>query len=142
VNRGARTVRRLQMVATLVVDRFLVSPPVGLGPKQRPLSRRRTEKQEQLLVRLYAPGMCRNIQQLRGADPPATAEEIQDAALQFVRKVSGYRQPSQANRATFERAVDDVTTATARLLDELVVGSTSAPVVPLQRRRADADRDG
>jgi hypothetical protein len=84
--------------------------------------------------------MCRNIQQLRGADPPATPDEIRDAAVQFVRKVSGYRHPSQANRATFERAVDDVASATARLLDELVVGSASVPTVPLQRRRGDADR--
>jgi hypothetical protein len=83
--------------------------------------------------------MCRNIQQLRGADPPATADEIHDAAVQFVRKVSGYRHPSQANRATFERAVDDVAAATAQLLDDLVVRSTSVPIVPLQRRRAAND---
>lgn len=79
--------------------------------------------------------MCRNIQQLRGAEPPATDDEVRDAALQFVRKVSGYRQPSQANRATFEQAVDDVAAATERLLDELVVGASSKPIVPLQRRR-------
>jgi hypothetical protein len=79
--------------------------------------------------------MCRNIQQLRGAEPPATDDEVRDAALQFVRKVSGYRQPSTANQATFERAVDEVAAATRRLLDELVVGPGSASVVPLQRRR-------
>ncbi len=90
---------------------------------------------------LYARGMCRNIQQLRGADPPATAEEIHDATLQFVRKVSSYRHPSQANRAPFERAVDDIAAAAAQLLDDLVMGSTSVPVVPLQRRRADADHN-
>lgn len=79
--------------------------------------------------------MCRNIQQLRGAEPPATDEEVRDAALQFVRKVSGYREPSQANHAVFERAVDEVAAATRRLLDDLVVGSSSRPTVPLQRRR-------
>ncbi len=79
--------------------------------------------------------MCRNIQQLRGAEPPATDAEVRDAALQYVRKVSGYRAPSQANREVFERAVDDVAEATRRLLDELVVGAASRPVVPLQRRR-------
>jgi hypothetical protein len=79
--------------------------------------------------------MCRNIQQLRGAEPPATDEEVRDAALQFVRKVSGYREPSQSNLAVFERAVDEVAAATRRLLDDLVVGPSSRPTVPLQRRR-------
>ncbi len=81
--------------------------------------------------------MCRNIQQLRGAEPPATDDEVRDAALQFVRKVSGYRQPSAANRAAFDRAVDEVAGATRRLLDDLVVTGASTPVVPLQRRRAE-----
>jgi hypothetical protein len=80
--------------------------------------------------------MCRNIQQLRGAEPPATDAEIRDAALQYVRKISGYRVPSATNRASFDRAVDDVAAATGRLLDTLVVASTSRPVEPLQRRRA------
>ena len=79
--------------------------------------------------------MCRNIQQLRGAEPPATDVEIRDAALQFVRKVSGYRTPSAANTATFEAAVDDVATAVRRLLDGLTPGPSSKPVTPLQRRR-------
>lgn len=79
--------------------------------------------------------MCRNIQQLRGAEAPATEVEIRDAALQFVRKVSGYRQPSRANQAPFEAAVDEVAAATSRLLDGLTVTTSSAPVVPLQRRR-------
>lgn len=79
--------------------------------------------------------MCRNIQQLRGAEPPATDDEVRDAALQYVRKVSGYRQPSQVNQATFDRAVDEVAAATRRLLDDLVVGPSSRPAVPLQRRR-------
>ena len=79
--------------------------------------------------------MCRNIQQLRGAEPPATDDEVRDAALQYVRKVSGYRQPSQVNQQTFDRAVDEVAAATQRLLDDLVVGPSSRPAVPLQRRR-------
>jgi hypothetical protein len=80
--------------------------------------------------------MCRNIQQLRGAVPPATDEEVRDAALQFVRKVSGFRTPSRANQAAFDRAVGEVAAATRRLLDDLVVPSSAKPVVPLQRQRA------
>ena len=62
--------------------------------------------------------MCRSIKTLRGEDP--TEEEIQAAALQFVRKISGYRQPSKANQEVFERAVDEITRASERLLDDLV----------------------
>jgi hypothetical protein len=68
--------------------------------------------------------MCRNIHTLHNFEPPATREEVHDAALQYVRKISGFTKPSQANEAAFERAVDAVTAASARLLDELV---TSAP---------------
>jgi hypothetical protein len=68
--------------------------------------------------------MCRNIQKLFNIDPAATDEEIRDAALQYVRKISGYTKPSHANETAFERAVDAVAAASARLLDELV---TSAP---------------
>ena len=68
--------------------------------------------------------MCRNIKTLHNFDPPATSEEVRAAALQYVRKVSGYTKPSQANEAAFERAVDAVEAATSRLLDELV---TNAP---------------
>jgi hypothetical protein len=64
--------------------------------------------------------MCRNIHTLHNYEPPATAEEIRDAALQYVRKVSGYTKPSAANRDAFERALDAVTRDTARLLEELV----------------------
>jgi hypothetical protein len=78
--------------------------------------------------------MCRSIQQLRGAEPPATDAEVRDAALQYVRKISGYRGPSAANAAVFEAAVDEVADATQRLLDDLVVGASSKPVVPVQRR--------
>lgn len=60
--------------------------------------------------------MCRSIRVLRGQEPPATEEEIRAAALQFVRKVSGYRQPSRRNAAAFATAVDEVAAATARLL--------------------------
>ena len=67
--------------------------------------------------------MCRSIKTLRSIDEPPTEEEIEAAALQFVRKVSGYRAPSEVNRPTFERAVTDVAEATRRLLDELVVRS-------------------
>jgi hypothetical protein len=78
--------------------------------------------------------MCRSIQQLRGADPPATDEEVRDAALQYVRKLSGYRKPSAANEAVFEAAVSDVAQATRRLLDGLVVAGGSRPAAPVQRR--------
>ena len=78
--------------------------------------------------------MCRSIQQLRGAEPPATSEEIRDAARQYVRKISGYRTPSAANADAFEHAVDEVAAATTRLLDALVVGPTSRPPELVQRR--------
>ena len=68
--------------------------------------------------------MCRNIRTLHNFEPPATDEEIRNAALQYVRKVSGSSKPSRANAEAFERAVDAVTAASTRLLDELV---TSAP---------------
>jgi len=68
--------------------------------------------------------MCRNIRQLHNFDPPASESEVREAALQYVRKISGSSKPSQANAAAFERAVDEVAQATRRLLDELV---TTAP---------------
>lgn len=68
--------------------------------------------------------MCRNIRQLHNFEPPATTEEVRSAALQYVRKISGSSKPSQANTEAFERAVDAVTAASERLLDELV---TAAP---------------
>jgi hypothetical protein len=68
--------------------------------------------------------MCRNIRTLHNFEPPATAEEVRAASLQFVRKVSGSSRPSRANEAAFERAVVDVEAVVSRLLDELV---TSAP---------------
>lgn len=68
--------------------------------------------------------MCRSIKTLRG-DEPATPEEIEAAALQFVRKISGYRQPSRANREVFDRAVRDVAGAARDLLDDLVTPARS-----------------
>jgi hypothetical protein len=68
--------------------------------------------------------MCRNIHTLYNFEPPATHEEVHDAALQYVRKISGFTKPSQANEDAFDRAVEAVTAASARLLDELV---TTAP---------------
>lgn len=68
--------------------------------------------------------MCRNIRTLYNFDPPATEDEIRAASLQFVRKLSGFTKPSQANEAAFEAAVDRVADAAAILLDSLV---TNAP---------------
>jgi len=68
--------------------------------------------------------MCRNIRTLYNFDPPVTAEEIHAASLQFVRKVSGFTKPSQANRDAFDRAVHDVAHVVHHLMDALV---TSAP---------------
>ena len=68
--------------------------------------------------------MCRNIRTLHNFDPPATAEEAHDAALQYVRKISGSTKPSKANEEAFNRAVEAVTHATLHLLSELV---TTAP---------------
>jgi hypothetical protein len=67
--------------------------------------------------------MCRSIHTLHNFEPPATQEEVRAAALQYVRKVSGYTKPSQANEAAFERAVDAVEAATSRLLDDLVTNA-------------------
>jgi hypothetical protein len=81
--------------------------------------------------------MCRNIHTLHNFEPPASDEEIRDAALQYVRKISGSNKPSRANTEAFDRAVDEVALATARLLEGLV---TSAPPknreVEAEKRRA------
>ena len=68
--------------------------------------------------------MCRNIRTLHNFEPPATADEVEAAALQYVRKVSGSTRPSLANQAAFDQAVADVAEATRRLLDHL---TTTAP---------------
>ena len=80
--------------------------------------------------------MCRNIRPLHNFEPPASDEEIRDAALQYVRKISGYNKPSAANAEAFDRAVDAVTAASAELLAGL---TTNAPPkdrdVEAQKRR-------
>ena len=68
--------------------------------------------------------MCRNIRTLHNFEPPATEDEIRASALQYVRKISGFSKPSQVNSEAFERAVDEVTAISTRLLGELV---TNAP---------------
>lgn len=68
--------------------------------------------------------MCRNIRVLYNFEPPSSDEEIRSAALQYVRKISGFAKPSAANEAAFERAVDSIARASAELLDSLV---TTAP---------------
>jgi hypothetical protein len=68
--------------------------------------------------------MCRNIRTLHNFEPPATDDEIRASAVQYVRKVSGFNKPSQANAEAFEQAIDEVTDVTRRLLDQLV---TNAP---------------
>jgi hypothetical protein len=83
--------------------------------------------------------MCRNIHTLFNFEPEATDEEVRGAALQYVRKISGFTKPSQANAQAFERAVDEVAAASKRLLDSLV--TTAAPKdreVEAERARARA----
>jgi hypothetical protein len=83
--------------------------------------------------------MCRNIHTLFNYEPPATEEEVRGAALQYVRKISGFTKPSRANEEAFARAVDEVAEASVRLLDALV---TNAPPrdreVEAERKRARA----
>jgi len=83
--------------------------------------------------------MCRNIRTLYNFDPPVTEEEIRDASIQYVRKVSGFNKPSQANAEAFEEAIEEVAAASAKLFDRLV---TSAPPkdreVEAAKRRARA----
>ena len=83
--------------------------------------------------------MCRNIRQLYNFDPPATSQEVHDAALQYVRKVAGTTKPSKANEEAFERAVAEIAHITQHLLDDLV---TAAPPknreVEAAKRRARA----
>jgi hypothetical protein len=85
--------------------------------------------------------MCRNIKTLHNFEPPATEDEIQAAALQYVRKVSGSTKPSKANEAAFGRAIDEIAATTRRLLSELV---TTAPPrdrgVEAARARARAEK--
>ena len=78
--------------------------------------------------------MCRNIRALHNFEPPATGEEVHDAALQYVRKVSGFTKPSQANEAAFERAVHEIADVSAKLLRELVTSS------PPKNREIEAEK--
>ncbi|MDG4665002.1 DUF2277 domain-containing protein [Mycobacterium sp. 236(2023)] len=78
--------------------------------------------------------MCRNITELRGLEPAATGEEIEAAARQYVRKVSGITRPSGANAEAFEAAVADVTAVTHRLLDNLAPRRQPPKTVPPLRR--------
>ena len=67
--------------------------------------------------------MCRNIRPLHNFAPPATQDEVRDAALQYVRKISGTTKPSKANEAAFDRAVEEIADVTHRLLDSLVAAA-------------------
>jgi len=81
--------------------------------------------------------MCRNIRNLHNFDPPTSDDEVREAALQYVRKISGFTRPSQANTEAFERAVDEVAAASRHLLSELV--TTTPPKdreVEAEKRRA------
>ena len=78
--------------------------------------------------------MCRNIKTLHNFEPPATAEEIDAAALQYVRKLSGTTKPSKANEAAFARAVEEVAAASTRLLQSLVTAA------PPRDREVEAER--
>ncbi|HZE40824.1 MAG TPA: DUF2277 domain-containing protein [Stackebrandtia sp.] len=82
--------------------------------------------------------MCRNIRRLNNLAPPATAEEIRDAAVQYVRKLSGAPKPSQANQAAFDAAVDAVAAASATLLESLT--TTAPPRTREQERERAAAR--
>lgn len=85
--------------------------------------------------------MCRNIRPLYNYEPPSTEGDVRDAALQYVRKISGYNKPSEVNREAFEAAIDDIAAATSRLLDSL---QTTAPPrdreAEIERARLDAQR--
>jgi hypothetical protein len=88
--------------------------------------------------------MCRNIHTLFNFEPAATDEEVRAASLQYVRKISGFTKPSKANEAAFERAVDEVTAASSRLLEALI---TAAPpkdreVEAARARKRAAERYG
>jgi hypothetical protein len=78
--------------------------------------------------------MCRNIRTLFNFEPPATEQEIRASALQFVRKLSGFNQPSRANEAAFNRAVDEVAEAARRLFASLHTAS------PAKNREAEAEK--
>jgi hypothetical protein len=78
--------------------------------------------------------MCRNIRPLNNFEPPATSQEVHDAALQFVRKVSGATRPSTANQEAFDRAVHEIAHVTQHLLDDLVT------IAPPKNRELEAEK--
>ncbi len=83
--------------------------------------------------------MCRNIHTLFNFEPPATADEVHEAASQYVRKISGFSKPSQANEQAFARAIEEIEAASARLLDGLVTNATPRDrEVEAERARARA----
>jgi hypothetical protein len=85
--------------------------------------------------------MCRNIHTLFNFEPPATEDEVRDAALQYVRKISGFTKPSQANEEAFARAVDEVAAATQRLVGGLVTSASPKDrEVEAARKRARAEK--
>jgi hypothetical protein len=86
--------------------------------------------------------MCRNIRNLYNFEPPASEQEVQEAALQYVRKISGFTKPSQANEAAFERAVREIADVSARLLDDLVTNAApkDREVEAAKRRARSAER--
>jgi hypothetical protein len=86
--------------------------------------------------------MCRNIRPLHNFEPPATHDEVHDAALQFVRKVSGFTKPAKANEEAFERAVEEISESTMRLLGSLVTASApkDREVEAAKRRARSAQR--
>jgi len=88
--------------------------------------------------------MCRNIKNLHNFEPPASEDEVRQAALQYVRKISGSQKPSRANAAAFERAVDSVADVSLRLIGELVTMAPpkSREVEAAKARARGAARDG
>jgi hypothetical protein len=78
--------------------------------------------------------MCRNIRPLNNFEPPATSQEVHDAALQFVRKVSGTTRPSATNQAAFDRAVHEIAHVTQHLMDDLVT------IAPPKNREVEAEK--
>jgi len=86
--------------------------------------------------------MCRNIRTLYNFEPPATHEEVHAAAVQYVRKISGFNKPSQANAEAFERAVEAVAEASEQLLSELVTAATpkDREIEAAKRRARAAER--
>ncbi|GIK76552.1 MAG: hypothetical protein BroJett022_02420 [Actinomycetes bacterium] len=123
-----------------------MQPAIGIAPDRRPdpghCSCERTAASSPSVDRGgYDRLMCRNIRQLHNFEPPATSEEVHDASLQYVRKISGSNRPSKANAEAFDRAVAEIAAATRRLLDGLV---TKAPPkdreVEAAKRRARAEK--